>query len=67
MEILLPNPKLKGEKSIEECIYNRESVRNYKDKEIEIKILNFITKSYLKFLKNKRTSFFFVSAFLDFI
>ncbi len=36
MEIKLPNPKLKGEKSLEECIYERESVRSYKDKEIEI-------------------------------
>lgn len=35
MEIKLPNPKLKGEKSLEECIYERESVRCYKDKEIE--------------------------------
>jgi SagB-type dehydrogenase family enzyme len=36
MEINLPNPILRGEKSIEECIYERESVRNYREKEIEI-------------------------------
>jgi len=36
MSILLPKPKLKGEISIEECIYNRESVRSYKDSIIEI-------------------------------
>jgi len=32
----LPEPKLKGERSLEECIIERESVRNFKDKEIEI-------------------------------
>ena len=36
MELKLPNPNLKGKKSLEECIYERESVRSYKDKEIEI-------------------------------
>ncbi|MBA7620485.1 hypothetical protein ES703_27835 [subsurface metagenome] len=36
MELKLPNPNLKGEKNLEECIYERESVRSYKDKEIEI-------------------------------
>lgn len=36
MELKLPNPILKGEKNLEECIYERESVRSYKDKEIEI-------------------------------
>jgi len=36
MELKLPNPNLKGEKSLEECIYERESVRSYKEKEIEI-------------------------------
>ncbi|UCC20106.1 MAG: SagB/ThcOx family dehydrogenase [Promethearchaeota archaeon] len=36
MDIVLPKPKLKGEKSLEECIYERESVRNYKEKVIEI-------------------------------
>ena len=35
MELKLPNPNLKGEKNLEECIYERESVRSYKDKEIE--------------------------------
>ena len=36
MELKLPNPILKGEKNLEECIYERESVRSYKEKEIEI-------------------------------
>ncbi|MFX1366304.1 MAG: SagB/ThcOx family dehydrogenase [Promethearchaeota archaeon] len=36
MDIKLSDPKLKGMKSLEECIYERESVRNYKSKEIEI-------------------------------
>ncbi|TET58043.1 MAG: SagB/ThcOx family dehydrogenase [Promethearchaeota archaeon] len=35
MELKLPNPNLKGEKNLEECIYERESVRSYKEKEIE--------------------------------
>ncbi|MFX1313132.1 MAG: SagB/ThcOx family dehydrogenase [Promethearchaeota archaeon] len=35
MSINLPKPKLKGTKTIEECIYERESVRKYKDKKIE--------------------------------
>ncbi|MFW9970828.1 MAG: SagB/ThcOx family dehydrogenase [Candidatus Odinarchaeota archaeon] len=36
MSITLPKPELKGEKSIEECIYERESIRNFEDKPIEI-------------------------------
>ncbi len=36
MDIRLPKPILKGIKSLEECIYERESVRSYKDKVIEI-------------------------------
>ena len=36
MSILLPKPELKGGKSIEECIFERESVRSFKDKSIEI-------------------------------
>jgi len=36
MAIQLPKPKLKGIKSLEECIYERESVRHYKKKSIEI-------------------------------
>ncbi|MFX1501748.1 MAG: SagB/ThcOx family dehydrogenase [Promethearchaeota archaeon] len=36
MDIKLPDAILKGMKSLEECIYERESVRNYKNKEIEI-------------------------------
>ncbi|MCK4285304.1 MAG: SagB/ThcOx family dehydrogenase [Candidatus Lokiarchaeota archaeon] len=36
MEIKLPKPILEGNKSLEECIYERESVRKYQDKAIEI-------------------------------
>ncbi|MFW9897263.1 MAG: SagB/ThcOx family dehydrogenase [Candidatus Thorarchaeota archaeon] len=36
MKINLPEPSLVGEKSLEECIYERESVRRYKDKGVEI-------------------------------
>ncbi|MFX0082878.1 MAG: SagB/ThcOx family dehydrogenase [Candidatus Hodarchaeota archaeon] len=36
MELNLPKPILKGSKSVEECIFERESVRSYKDKVIEI-------------------------------
>jgi len=36
MDIQLPKPILKGSKSLEECIFERESVRSYKDNIIEI-------------------------------
>jgi len=36
LSISLPKPEFKGEKSLEECIYERESVRNFKDKVIEL-------------------------------
>ncbi|MCK4286976.1 MAG: nitroreductase family protein, partial [Candidatus Lokiarchaeota archaeon] len=36
MELKLPNPILDGSKSLEVCIYERESVRKYQDKKIEI-------------------------------
>ena len=36
MSISLPKPEFKGEKSIEECIYERESVRSYKDINIDL-------------------------------
>ncbi|MFX1567338.1 MAG: SagB/ThcOx family dehydrogenase [Promethearchaeota archaeon] len=36
MDLQLPKPILKGHKSLEECIYIRESVRSYSDKRIEI-------------------------------
>lgn len=36
MDIKLPNPKLNGDKSLEECIFERESVREFRDAEIEI-------------------------------
>jgi len=36
LDIQLPKPKLEGKKSLEECIFERESIRRFKDKEIEI-------------------------------
>ena len=36
MEIQLPKPIFDGNKSIEACIYERESVRRYKDESIEL-------------------------------
>ncbi|MCK4239441.1 MAG: SagB/ThcOx family dehydrogenase, partial [Candidatus Lokiarchaeota archaeon] len=36
MDIKLFEPKLKGSKSLEECIFERVSVRSFKDKKIEI-------------------------------
>ena len=36
MSIKLPKPLLEGKKSLEQCIYERESVRNYKESKIEI-------------------------------
>ncbi len=36
MSIELTEPRIKGNKSLEECIFERVSVRSFKDKEIEI-------------------------------
>lgn len=36
LEIPLPKPVLKGYKNLEECIFERESVRRFKEKAIEI-------------------------------
>ena len=36
MDLQLPKPILKGTKSLEECIYERESVRSYGKKAIEV-------------------------------
>ncbi|MFW9898199.1 MAG: SagB/ThcOx family dehydrogenase [Candidatus Thorarchaeota archaeon] len=36
MDIQLPKPKLEGKKSLEECIFERESIRRFLDKEIEL-------------------------------
>ena len=44
MEIQLPKPTLVGEKSLEECIYKRESVRSYSHKKIEIPIMSIINE-----------------------
>ena len=40
MSIQLPEPVLKGKKSLEECILERESVRKFWDKEISIEQLS---------------------------
>lgn len=55
MSINLPKPHLKGTKSIEECIYNRESVRKYKDKKIEIEKISQILWSAQGLKGFKRT------------
>jgi len=36
LEIKLTEPKLKGIKSLEQCIFERQSVRSFKDEDIEI-------------------------------
>ena len=36
LEIKLTEPKLKGIRSLEECILERQSVRSFKDRDIEI-------------------------------
>ncbi len=36
MSISLPKPEIKGEKSLEECIYERESIRHFENKAIDI-------------------------------
>ena len=36
MDIQLPKPYLVGKKCLEECIFERESIRRFKEKEIEI-------------------------------
>ncbi|MFX1426328.1 MAG: SagB/ThcOx family dehydrogenase [Promethearchaeota archaeon] len=40
MELQLPKPTLEGSKSLEECIYKRESVRNYSNKKIRIELIS---------------------------
>ena len=55
MEIKLPNPKLIGEKSLEECIYERESVRSFKEKEIEIENISQILWAAQGKKRHKRT------------
>jgi len=36
MDMQLPDPALKGYKSLEECIYERKSVRNFTEREIDL-------------------------------
>ncbi|MFX1394390.1 MAG: SagB/ThcOx family dehydrogenase [Promethearchaeota archaeon] len=55
MEINLPKPKLKGEKSLEECIIERESIRSFADKEIELEKISQILWSAQGKKGNKRT------------
>ena len=42
MEIDLPKPSFKSNKSVEECIIERESVRRYSDRKIEIEKVSLI-------------------------
>ena len=42
MEIQLHKPILEGKKSLEECIFERESIRRFKDKEIELETISHI-------------------------
>jgi len=42
MEIDLPKPLFKSNKSVEECIIERESVRRYSDRKIEIEKISLI-------------------------
>ncbi|MHA2008379.1 MAG: SagB/ThcOx family dehydrogenase [Promethearchaeota archaeon] len=55
MELQLPEPSLKGSKSVEECIYERESVRNYSDKEIELEKISQILWAAQGKKQNKKT------------
>ncbi|MFW9948910.1 MAG: SagB/ThcOx family dehydrogenase [Candidatus Thorarchaeota archaeon] len=55
MNIVLPKPKPFGNKSLEECIYERESVRNYLDLEINLEKLSQILWACQGVKKNKRT------------
>jgi len=55
MDILLPKPILKGSKSLEECIYERESVRSYGEKPIEIEKISQILWATQGKKGNKRT------------
>ncbi len=55
MNISLPKPEFKGEKSLEECIYERESIRNFKDKVIELKKISQILWASQGKKRDKRT------------
>jgi SagB-type dehydrogenase family enzyme len=55
MEIKLPKPLLDGDKSLEECIYERESIRKYQDKVIEIEKISQILWSAQGAKGQKRT------------
>jgi SagB-type dehydrogenase family enzyme len=55
MELDLPNPSLKGIKSLEECIYERESVRSYGKKEIELEKISQLLWATQGKKGNKRT------------
>ncbi|MFX1407720.1 MAG: SagB/ThcOx family dehydrogenase [Promethearchaeota archaeon] len=55
MEITLPNPLTKGNKSLEECIYERESIRSFQKSEIEIEKISQILWATQGKKGNKRT------------
>ncbi len=56
MEIKLVQPRLKGEKSVEECIFERESVRKFWDKEIEPEKLSLLLWAVQGKKSDKRTA-----------
>lgn len=55
MEIKLTEPKLKGIKSLEECILERQSVRSFKDRDIEIEKISQILWAGLGKKRGKKT------------
>ncbi len=55
MDIALAEPNLKSKKSLEECIYERESVRKFWDKEIEPEKLSLLLWAAQGKKGNKRT------------
>ena len=55
MEIKLPKPIIISNKSLEECIYERESIRSFQEREIEIEKLSQILWSAQGKKGNKRT------------
>lgn len=55
MEIKLSNPVIKGNKSLEECIYERESIRRFEERDIEIEKISQILWATQGKKGNKRT------------
>jgi SagB-type dehydrogenase family enzyme len=55
MEIEMPKPLISGNKSLEECVYERESVRSFIEKEIEMEKVSQILWATQGKKGNKRT------------